>query len=150
MARSFSKHVGRVAPVAHTTAKRAKTSPACVFCADCADETAEHFALECPAFQELRQEQLAATRDLVGEPKFGTWSQLPLKARLRALLGTQWWGKHAGTGDEWIQTYLLHLEQERASLAAGAAGEQQHEAADDLFRTLPASDGARAHSLGYG
>jgi hypothetical protein len=45
-------------PVAHTTAKRTKTS---AFCDNCTDETAEHSALERPAFQELQLQLLAAT-----------------------------------------------------------------------------------------
>jgi hypothetical protein len=62
----------------------------------------------------------------MGEPKFrAAWSQLPPRERLRALLGDQWWGPHAETGDEWIQTYLLHLEQERAALLTTSAAEQQ-------------------------
>jgi hypothetical protein len=141
------------APVAHTAAKRTKTSSACVFCDGCADETAEHFTLECPAFQALRQQLLTATRTLVGEQKFGTWSQLPPKERLRALLGDQWWGPHAETGDEWIQTYLLHLEQERADRLTTSAAEQQQfgHPHGNQCRTLPAgSAGARAHGLGYG
>jgi hypothetical protein len=139
------------APVAHTTAKRTKTSSACAFCDGCADETAEHFALRCPAFQELRQQLLTATRTLVGEPKFGTWSQLPPKERLRALLGDQWWGPHAETGDQWIQTYLLHLEQERAALLTASAAEQQQLGHPHDDCTLPAGNaGARAHGLGYG
>ncbi len=136
------------APVAHTSSKRTKTSSACVFCDGCADETAEHFTLECPAFQALRQQVLTATRTLVGEQKSGTWSQLPPKERLRALLGDQWWGPHAKTGDEWIQTYLLHLERQRAELIAGAGS---HRTAGAQCGTLSASGaGARAHGFGYG
>ncbi len=56
--------------------------------------------LECPAFHKLRQQLLTATRTMVGEPKFRAWSQLPLKTQLRAVLGDQWWGPHAKTGDE--------------------------------------------------
>jgi hypothetical protein len=37
------------AQVAHTAYKKHKTRPACVFCGGCADETATHFSLECPA-----------------------------------------------------------------------------------------------------
>ncbi len=83
-----------------------------------------------------------------------TWSQLPPKERLRALLGDQWWGPHAETGDEWVQTYLLHLEQERAALLTTSAAEQQqfgHPHGNWTYRTLPAgSAGARAHGSGYG
>jgi hypothetical protein len=86
----------------------------------------------------------------VGEQKFRTWSQLPPKERLRALLGDQWWGPHAKTGDEWIQTYyLLHLEQERAALLTTSAAEQQQQFGHphrDRCRTLSAGRaGARAH-----
>jgi hypothetical protein len=136
------------APVAHTRSKRTKTNSACAFCDDCPDETAEHFALECPAFHELRQQLLTATRTLVGEPKFRAWCQLPLKTQLQAVLGDQWWGAHAKTGDEWVQTYLLHLERQRAELVAGAGS---HQTAGAPFRTLSASSaGARAHGFGYG
>ena len=135
------------APVAHTSSKRTKTSSACAFCDDCPDETAEHFALECPAFHELRQQLLTATRALVGEPKLRAWSQLPLKTQLRAVLGDQWWGPHAATGDDWVQSYLLHLEQQRAELIAGAGS---HRTAGAPCRTLSASSGARAHGFGYG
>jgi hypothetical protein len=140
------------APVAHTNSKRTKASPMCAFCDGCADATAEHFALECTAFRELRQQLLDATRTLVGEPKFRSWSKLPPKARLRALIGDQWWGPHAETGDEWMQTYLLHLEQERAALTATGAASPEQQRRDSIWcRTLPASNaGARAHGLGYG
>jgi hypothetical protein len=85
----------------------------------------------------------------VGEPKFETWSQLAPKQRLRALLGDQWWGPHAGTGDEWIQTHFLHLEQQRTELLAAGAG--SHQAAGAPCRTRSASGaGARAHGSGYG
>ena len=122
-------------------AKRAESSPACVFCDGCADETAEHFTLECPAFWGLRQQLLTAIRTLVGEPKYQAWRQLPSKERLRALLGDQWWAPHTGTGDEWIQTYLLHLEQERAALLAASDAKQQqsgHRHDHDRCCTLPA------------
>ena len=101
-------------------------------------------ALECPAFHELRQQLLTATRALVGEPKLRAWSQLPLKAQLRAVLGDQWWGPHATTGNEWVQSYLLHLEQQRAELIAGAGS---HQTAGAPCRTLSASNAdARAHA----
>ncbi len=80
-------------------------------------------------FQQLRQQLLTATRTRVGEQKFGTWRQLPPKERLRALQGDRWWGPHAETGDEWIQTYLLHLEQERAVLPPVLADHQRRRAA---------------------
>ncbi len=50
---------------------------------------------------------------------------MPCWETMRALLGDQWWGPHAETGDRWIQTYLLHLEQERAALLTASAAEQQ-------------------------
>jgi hypothetical protein len=86
----------------------------------------------------------------VGEPKFRAWSQLPLKTQLRAVLGDEWWGPHAETGGEWVQTYL---EQERAALLTTSAAEQQQLGHPHGNRccTLPAgSAGARAHGLGYG
>ena len=109
--------------------------------------------MECPAFWGLRQQLLTAIRTLVGEPKYQAWSQLPPKERLRALLVDQWWGPHAETGDEWTQTYLLHLEQERAALLTTSAAEQQRfgHPHDDRCCTLSAgSAGARAHGLGCG
>ncbi len=98
-----------VAPVAHTAAKRTKTSSACAFCDGCANEKAEHFTLECPAFEALRQQLLTATRAWWASKSSGPGASCHSRSGW-CPAGDQWWGTHAETGDEWIQTYLLHLE----------------------------------------
>jgi hypothetical protein len=56
--------------VAHKPAsKKLETSPACVFCGGCDDETATHFSLECPAFNSQRQPLLDDLSALVGSEK---------------------------------------------------------------------------------
>jgi hypothetical protein len=125
--------------VAHTQSKKGKSSPECIYCEGCDDETVEHHAIECPAFSGLRQELLRAVCDLLGPAHLTKWRQLGPKGQLIALLGDQWWGAHAQTGDEWIQIYLAELEKARR-----AQGPHTRTC------TLPAGDGARAHGSGYG
>ena len=127
------------APVAHTQSKKGKSSPACVYCEGCDDETAEHHALECPAFSGLRLPLLDDLRALLGPARLDEWRQLGPKSQLNALLGDQWWGAHARTGDERMKTYLEELEKARR-----AQGPQTETC------TQPAGNGARAHGSGYG
>jgi hypothetical protein len=56
--------------LAHTTAKHS-------CCDDSADETAEHYGLDCPAFQDLRQQLLTATRAMAGALKFSCGACCP-------------------------------------------------------------------------
>jgi hypothetical protein len=130
------------APVAHTASKKHKTSPACVFCGGCDDETATHFSLECPAFNSQRQPLLDDLTTLVGPAKYSAWAALSGGERLNALLGDKWWGDRAA-GNEWTQSYLLQLEGARKQLAAPNVG-------SGSICTETASDGARAHGFGYG
>jgi hypothetical protein len=127
------------APVAHTQSKKGHSSPECIFCEGCDDETAEHHAIECPAFSDLRQQLLDGVHTLLGPARLSEWSRLSPKDQLNALLGDQWWGAHAQTGDEWMKVYLEELEKTRRALSPNTR-----------TCTLPAGDGARAHGSGYG
>ena len=125
------------APTARTSSKKHGTSPACPICEHCSNETAVHFALECHAFRDQRQQFFSAVQALVGPASFQAWMQLGGDDRLNALLGDQWWGPHAAAGDELLQNYLLQLEAVRAHLSSSLC-------------TLPAGAGARAHGSGCG
>ena len=84
------------APVNHMLAKqgtqpqdtgRSRTTAGqdCPFC-PCSDETQEHFVLECPAFDNLRQPALQALELIVGADNFQKWQCLTAAQRLHRLL----------------------------------------------------------------
>ena len=54
---------------------------------------------------------------LLGPARLSEWSRLSPKDQLNALLGDQWWGAHAQTGDEWMKVYLEELEKTRRALS---------------------------------
>ena len=78
-------------------------------------------------------------RALLGPARLDEWRQLGPRSRLNALLGDQWWGAHAETGDERMNTYLEELEKARRAHAGSTDR--------DLHTT---GNGARAHGSGYG
>jgi hypothetical protein len=99
----------------------------------------------------LRQVQLPFSHDAarsVGWAGLSEASRSSLRAAVCRGLSPQ---NERVTGDQWIQTYLLHLEQERAALLTASAAEQQQFGHPHDDCTLPAGNaGARAHGLGYG
>jgi hypothetical protein len=110
------------APVQHLHARKHETAagdqsdPSCPFCT-CSDETAAHFALECPQFcsripahapatvAEYRTAMREALGEQVGEHAFAEWDALQADEKLAALLNDHRWGK-AATGVDYIAQQL--------------------------------------------
>jgi hypothetical protein len=127
------------APVQHLHARKHETAagdqsdPSCPFCT-CSDETAAHFALECPQFTEYRTAMREALGEQVGEHAFAEWDALQADEKLAALLNDHRWGK-AATGVDYIaQHYLSDIVRERVARLptthcthpAGTAGARAH------------------------
>jgi hypothetical protein len=68
--------------------------------------------------------------------QFYEWHQLSPKGQLNTLLGDQWWGARAQTGDEWMKVYLEELEKARRAQSPHT----------ELAHYQPAGDGARAQA----
>jgi hypothetical protein len=87
-----------------------RTDPqACPFC-ECPDETQEHCALECPAFEIIRQHTMATLSQIIGPNNFQEWTRLPIRRSLHILLNDQTWGKaRAQDVDRLVQSYLTDL-----------------------------------------
>ena len=127
------------APVGHLQARKVGSADAngrdasCAFCA-CVDETAEHFVLQCPAFERWRAAMRSALRDHVGDAAYTAWEALTPQQQLHALLDDHRWGKQAPGVDYIAQTYLSDILRERAARlesarcthSAGFAGARAH------------------------
>ena len=127
------------APVRHMQARKCRNAAdgtldaSCPFC-NCQDETAAHFALECPQFAEWCTAMRAALSEHVGARAFTEWDALPADEKLAALLNDHQWG-NAATGVNYIaQHYLSDIVRERVARLqtthcthpAGTAGARAH------------------------
>ena len=134
------------APVQHLCARKCRdvthdtdtatddNSATCPIC-QCVDETAEHFALECPQFAQLCSDMKQTLCVEVGNAKYSHWSSLPdNQQKLYTLLDDQHWGAHANAVDHIAQQYLMNLLRERVARLqtthsthpAGTAGARAH------------------------
>jgi hypothetical protein len=128
-----------MAPVGHLHARKVSSTDApdhdasCAFCT-CEDETAEHFVLQCPAFQRWRSAMIGALREHAGEAAFEAWEAMPPQERLYTLLDDSHWGKQAPGVDHIAKAYLSDIMRERAARlesarcthSAGLAGARAH------------------------
>jgi hypothetical protein len=108
------------APVRHMQARKCRSAAdgppdaSCPFCT-CQDETASHFALECPQFAEWCADKHAGLSEDVDERAFAEWDALPADKKLAARLNDHRWG-NAATGVDYIaQHYLSDIVQERVA-----------------------------------